>query len=47
MILSAYFMYWLFEIGAGICGMFGRLIDLIDVYWWGLSWQWELYIEAA
>ncbi|CAJ1960775.1 unnamed protein product [Sphenostylis stenocarpa] len=30
MILSSYFMYWLFEIGAGICGMFGCLIDLLE-----------------
>lgn len=37
-ILSACFMDWLFEIGAGVCDMLaGCLIDL----------QWETYIEAA
>lgn len=35
-------MYWLFEIGAGICDMMtGCLIALDDVSGLGLSWQWE------
>jgi hypothetical protein len=49
-VLSACFMDWLFEIGAGVCDMMtGCLIGLPGCLFLGpvLSWQWEPYIEAA